>query len=139
MAAGHKFGIPVRGTQSHSWVMSFDTEEEAFSNYAKHLPDSMSVFLVDIYSTIEGIKKAIKVAKTMDHRTFTGIRIDSGDLAWLSKQARKMLDEAGFKTAKIIVSNVVDEFIIESVNKEGGKVDCWGVGPSLLQVEIMLQ
>jgi len=134
MLAGHKFNIPVRGTQSHSWVTSFDKEEEAFRQYAAHTPNSMHIFLVDTYCTIKGIKTAIKVAKELQAQgqKFIGIRIDSGDLAWFSKQARILFDQAGLKEAKIFASNEVDEYIIESIEHEGGKVDCWGVGTKLV-------
>jgi nicotinate phosphoribosyltransferase len=134
MLAGRKFNIPVRGTQSHSWITSFDKEEEAFKQYAAHTPHSMHVFLVDTYCTLKGIKTAIKVAKELQAqgRKFIGIRIDSGDLAWFSKQARSMFDQAGLKEAKIFASNEVDEYIIESIEHEGGKVDCWGVGTKLV-------
>ncbi len=132
--AGQEFGIPVRGTQSHSWVTAFDTEEDAFKAYASHIPESMNVFLVDTFSTLKGVETAIKVGHDLRQqgKRLVGIRIDSGDLAWLSKQARHMLDTNGFADAKIFVSNEVDEYVIESIYREGGKIDCWGVGTKLI-------
>jgi len=131
--AGKMFKIPVRGTHAHSWIMSFDDELEAFQAYAKAMPNN-SVFLVDTYHTMEGVKKAIQAAKELRKQghEMTGIRMDSGDLAYLSIEARKLLDKAGFKNAKIIVSNDLDENIIASLKDQGAKVDIWGVGTKLV-------
>ncbi|MFV0340759.1 MAG: nicotinate phosphoribosyltransferase [Parachlamydiaceae bacterium] len=131
--AGKEFGIPVRGTHSHSFVMAFDSEEEAFSTYAKVLPDSC-VLLVDTYNSIEGIKHAIDTGRKLEKRgqKLGGVRLDSGDLAFLSIQARKMLDEAGFKSAKIVASNELDETIITELKRQGAKIDVWGVGTNLV-------
>lgn len=132
VAAAQHFDIPIRGTHSHSWVLSFDDELSAFKAYADVLGHNL-IFLVDTYDTISGIKNAIKVAKTIDDPAkFLGIRIDSGDLAYLSKQARLMLDAAGFKHAKILVSNDLDEYLIESLKFQDAKVDIWAVGTKLV-------
>jgi len=133
LLAGKMYGIPVNGTHSHSWVMVFDDEEESFKTYAEHLPDNC-VFLVDTYNTIEGIKKAIRVAKSLriNGHEILGIRLDSGDLAYLSIQGRKMLDEAGFPDAKIVASNELDEIIIGELKSQGARINIWGVGTNLV-------
>jgi nicotinate phosphoribosyltransferase len=130
--AGKCFGIPVRGTHAHSWVMSFDTELEAFEAYADVMPNNC-VFLVDTYDTIEGVHNAIKVGLDLRQRgkELVGIRLDSGDLAWLSAQARKLLDEAGFPKAVIVASNDLDEHLIQSLRVEGAAIGVWGVGTKL--------
>ncbi len=130
--AGKCFGIPVRGTHAHSWVMSFDTELEAFETYAEVMPNNC-VFLVDTYDTIEGVHNAIKVGRDLRQRgkELVGIRLDSGDLAWLSTQARKLLDEAGFGKAVIVASNDLDEHLIQSLKGEGAAIGVWGVGTKL--------
>jgi nicotinate phosphoribosyltransferase len=130
--AGQLFGIPVRGTHAHSWVMSFENEETAFEQYAHALPNNLT-FLVDTYNTLEGVKTAIQTVKNMktNNNTF-GIRLDSGDLAALSIAARKLLDEAGFPNAKIVASNDLDEYEIEKLKKRGAKIDIWGVGTKLV-------
>jgi nicotinate phosphoribosyltransferase len=130
--AGKCFGIPVRGTHAHSWVMSFDTELEAFETYAEVMPNNC-VFLVDTYDTIEGVHNAIKVGRDLRQRgkELVGIRLDSGDLAWLSTQARKLLDEAGFPKAVIVASNDLDEHLIQSLKGEGAAIGVWGVGTKL--------
>ncbi|MEY4935267.1 MAG: hypothetical protein RIS64_1626 [Bacteroidota bacterium] len=130
--AGQLFGIPVRGTHAHSWVMSFEHEKTAFEQYAHALPNNLT-FLVDTYNTIEGVKTAIQTVKNMktNHNTF-GIRLDSGDLATLSIAARKLLDEAGFSNARIMASNDLDEYEIEKLKKRGAKIDIWGVGTKLV-------
>lgn len=130
--AGKCFGIPVRGTHAHSWVMSFDTELEAFEAYAEVMPNNC-VFLVDTYDTIEGVRHAIKVGRDLRQRgkELVGIRLDSGDLAWLSTQARKLLDEAGFPQAVIVASNDLDEHLINSLKGEGAAIGVWGVGTKL--------
>jgi nicotinate phosphoribosyltransferase len=131
--AGKKYGIPVRGTHAHSWVMAFEDEEESFRQYAKCLPDNV-VLLVDTYHSIEGIKKALHVAKELKEqgKPFHGIRLDSGDLAYLSIQARRMMNEAGFPDAKIYASNELDETVISELKRQGAEIDAWGVGTNLV-------
>jgi len=131
--AGKLFGIPVRGTHAHSWVMSFDDEFEAFKEYAKAMPNNC-IFLVDTYDTLEGVKKAVKVGKWLREQgsEMVGIRLDSGDLAYLSAEARKILDREGFPEAKILASNELDEFIITSLKDQGAKIAVWGVGTKLV-------
>ncbi len=134
LMAGQAFGIPVAGTQAHSWVMAFPSELEAFRAYAAAFPGDC-VLLVDTYDTLRsGLPNAITVAREMNERghSLRGIRLDSGDLAYLSRQARRMLDEAGFSGVRIVASNELDEHIIESVRKEGGRVDIYGVGTRLV-------
>lgn len=131
--AGKLFGIPVKGTHSHSWVMAFDEELDAFATYAKHLPENC-VFLVDTYDTMEGVKKAIEIGKWLkDHgKRMLGIRLDSGDLADLSIRSRKLLDDAGFPDAKILASNELDETIISELKRQGAQINVWGVGTNLV-------
>lgn len=131
--AGMKFGIPVRGTHAHSWVMSFDSEQRAFEAYAEAMPNNC-VFLVDTYDTIEGVRKAIEVGKDLRKKghPLVGVRLDSGDLASLSIAARVLLDEAGFNDAKIVASNDLDERLIQSLKLQGAKIDVWGVGTKLV-------
>lgn len=131
--AGKIFGIPVRGTQAHSWVMTFPNELEAFREFAKVMPNN-AIFLVDTYNTLEGVRHAVEIGKELrkEGHEMIGIRLDSGDLAYLSVEARKMLDAGGFKDAKIIASNELDETIINSIKQEGGRVDIWGVGTKLV-------
>ena len=131
--AGKRYGIPVRGTHAHSWVMSFDDELAAFEAYAKAMPNNC-VFLVDTYDTVEGVKHAITVARQLRARghEIVGIRLDSGDLAWLSIQARKLLDDAGFPKAVIVASNDLDERTIASIKDQGGTIAVWGVGTKLV-------
>ncbi len=130
--AGKCFGIPVRGTHAHSWVMSFDSELEAFETYAEVMPNNC-VFLVDTYDTLEGVHNAVKVGLDLRQRgkELVGIRLDSGDLAWLSTQARKILDEAGFSKADIVASNDLDEHLIQSLKAQGAAIGIWGVGTKL--------
>jgi len=131
--AGKQYGIPVRGTHSHSWVMSFDTELEAFEAYADAMPDNC-LFLVDTFDTLEGVQNAIRVGQRLRLRNkrLRGIRLDSGDLAWLSIQARRMLDGAGFSDAVIVGSNDLDERVIESLRHQGAAISVWGVGTRLV-------
>jgi nicotinate phosphoribosyltransferase len=131
--AGKRYGIPVRGTHAHSWVMSFDDEPEAFAAYARAMPNNC-VFLVDTYDTVEGVKHAITVARELRARghELVGIRLDSGDLAWLSIQARALLDAAGFPKALIVASNDLDERTITSIKDQGGTIAVWGVGTRLV-------
>ena len=130
--AGKKFGIPVSGTHAHSFVQAYQDEYTAFHKYAKRHKDC--VFLVDTYDTLKsGVPTAIKVAKELgDSINFIGIRLDSGDLAYLSKKARQMLDEAGFTDAKIIASNDLDEYTIMNLNAQGAKIDTWGIGTKVI-------
>lgn len=133
--AGFVYDIPVSGTMAHSYVSMFDTEYDAFLNYAKTYPDNV-VLLVDTYNTLEsGIPNTIKLyneyLKPLGKKV-KGIRIDSGDIAYLSKQTRKMLDDAGMKDTKIIVSNSLDEKIIESLDAEGAKIDTFAIGERLI-------
>lgn len=132
LLAGRLFGIPVKGTHAHSWVMSFDSELESFERYAEAMPNNC-VFLVDTFDTVEGVKKAIAVGEKLRRQGFelAGIRLDSGDLAFLSKQARALLDEAGFETAAIVASNDLDEHLIENLKMQDAKVGVWGVGTRL--------
>ncbi|HMZ82121.1 MAG TPA: nicotinate phosphoribosyltransferase [Acidobacteriota bacterium] len=131
--AGKVYGIPVKGTHAHSWVMCFDDELEAFQTYAKAMPNNC-VFLVDTYDTLEGVKKAIEVGKWLrsEGHEMIGIRLDSGDLAYLSIEARKLLDEAGFPHATIVASNDLDETIINSLKQQGAQIGMWGVGTKLI-------
>jgi nicotinate phosphoribosyltransferase len=131
--AGRFFGIPVRGTHAHSWVMSFDGEPEAFEAYARAMPDNC-VFLVDTYDTLEGVKHAIAAGRWLQEKGYkmAGIRLDSGDLAYLSIEARKLLDEGGFKDAFIVASNDLDETIIRSLKDQGAQISVWGVGTKLV-------
>lgn len=133
--AGQKFGIPVMGTMAHSWIQMFQTEEEAFRAYARTYPENCTL-LVDTYNVLKsGIPNAIKVFKEeLVPRGYrpAGIRIDSGDITYLSKKARKMLDDAGFKDCKIVASNSLDEFIIRDILIQGAQVDVFGVGERLI-------
>lgn len=131
--AGKRYGIPVRGTHAHSWVMSFDTELEAFEAYAQAMPNNC-VFLVDTYDTLDGVQNAIRVGEQLRQRGYrmVGIRLDSGDLAYLSIEARKLLDAAGFSDAVIVASNDLDERLIESLKAQGAKIGVWGVGTKLV-------
>ncbi|MEK7779897.1 MAG: nicotinate phosphoribosyltransferase [Verrucomicrobiota bacterium] len=131
--AGKLYGIPVRGTHAHSWVMSFDDEGEAFQAYAEAMPNNC-VLLVDTYDTLEGVRHAVETGKWLRERghEMVGIRLDSGDLAWLSIEARKILDAAGFPKAVIVASNDLDEHIIASLKEQGAKINVWGVGTKLI-------
>jgi len=131
--AGRLFGIPVKGTHAHSWVMSFATEREAFAAYARAMPNNC-LFLVDTYDTLEGVRRAIEVARDLrrEGHELLGIRLDSGDLAYLSTAARRMLDEAGFRGAAIVASNDLDEHVIEALKEQDAAVNVWGVGTRLV-------
>ncbi|AKQ45493.1 nicotinate phosphoribosyltransferase [Rufibacter radiotolerans] len=133
LLAGQLFQMPVKGTHAHSWVMSYKSEEEAFSAYADVFPHD-SVFLVDTYNTLEGIKKAIAVGRKMREQgaELKGIRLDSGDLAYLSIEGRKLLDEAGFPNVSIVASNDLDEHLIQSLKIQGARIDTWGIGTKLV-------
>lgn len=132
---GKKYGVPILGTMAHSHIMKYDTEYEAFLAYAKCFPNN-STFLVDTYDTLKsGVPNAIKVAQDYlipNGYTLKGIRLDSGDLAYLSKEARKMLDEAGLTDTKICVSNSLDEYTIKSLIEQGAPIDSFGVGENLI-------
>jgi nicotinate phosphoribosyltransferase len=131
--AGKLFGLPVRGTQAHSWVQAFPDELISFRAYVGTFPES-TILLVDTYDTLRsGVPNAITVARELRERghELRGIRIDSGDLAYLSREARRMLDEAGFSGVRIVVSNDMDEYVIESVRSEGGVADIYGIGTRL--------
>lgn len=131
---GKLFGVPVSGTQAHSWIMDFPSEIDAFRAYAEVYPDG-AMFLVDTYDTLKsGVPNAIKVFDEIvkkGHKP-VGIRIDSGDLAYLTKKARKMLDDAGYSYAKICASGDLDEKLIASLKQQGAKIDLWGVGTKLI-------
>lgn len=131
--AGRLFGIPVRGTHAHSWVMSFENEEEAFAAYADAMPNNC-VFLVDTYDTLAGVDKAIAAGRRLREQghEIAGIRLDSGDLAYLSIEARKRLDAAGFPRAVIVASNDLDEHLIASLKEQGARIGAWGVGTRLV-------
>ena len=134
VVAGKLFGIPVTGTHSHSWVMSFDTELEAFEKYAEIYPDNC-LLLVDTYDTLKsGVPNAIKVfdkLKAEGHKP-VGIRLDSGDLAYLSRKARVMLDEAGHQDCLIFATNDLDEDILLALNSQDAKIDVYGIGTKLI-------
>lgn len=134
--AGQLFDIPVKGTHAHSWIMSFPDEYTAFKTYADLYP-SACILLADTYDTLKsGVPNAIRVFREMREQgiplTYYGIRLDSGDLAYLSKKARKMLDEAGFPDAVISASNDLDEYLIDSLKAQGAAITSWGVGTNLI-------
>jgi len=134
--AGQMFDIPVKGTHAHSWIMSFKDEYTAFKNYANLYPKAC-ILLVDTYDTLKsGVPNAIRVFTEMREAgielSYYGIRLDSGDLAYLSKKARKMLDEAGFSDAVISASSDLDEYLIDSLKTQGAKITSWGVGTNLI-------
>jgi nicotinate phosphoribosyltransferase len=131
---GQMFGVDVKGTHAHSWVMSFPDELAAFRAYANIFPDTC-LLLVDTYDTMRsGVPNAIKVFDELKLRGYrpVGIRLDSGDLAYLSKKARTMLDEAGHRDAKIFASGDLDEYLIRDLKSQGAKIDVWGVGTKLI-------
>lgn len=135
VSAGQMFGIPISGTMAHSWVMFYGDEFEAFKKYAETYPDA-TLLLVDTYDVIHsGIPNAIRVSREVLEpmgKRLKGIRIDSGDLAYLSKKVRVMLDEAGLSDCKIVVSNSLDEFTIASLLNQGACIDSFGVGERLI-------
>ncbi|MFB6342123.1 nicotinate phosphoribosyltransferase [Saccharicrinis sp. FJH62] len=127
------FSVVSTGTMAHSWIQSFSTELEAFKTYARIFPDNC-ILLVDTYDTLKsGVPNAIKIAEELKSqgKKLAGIRLDSGDLTYLSKQTRNMLDAAGFPDVKIVASNQLDEFIIQSLLSQGAPIDSFGVGTSL--------
>lgn len=134
--AGQLFNIPVKGTHAHSWIMSFHDEYTAFKTYARLYPNAC-ILLIDTYDTLKsGVPNAIRVFREMKEEGVQlknyGVRLDSGDLAYLSKKVRKMLDDAGFEDAVISASNDLDEYLIESLKSQGATITSWGVGTSLI-------
>jgi nicotinate phosphoribosyltransferase len=127
----HKYyGIPAAGTFAHALVMVYEDELDAFKEYASAMPYS-GIFLVDTYNSLDGVKKAIKTCQDLKVN-LKGIRLDSGDLTYLSKEARKLLNEAGFEKSSIVASNDLDEETISSIKREGGQIDIWGIGTNLV-------
>ena len=136
VSAGQYFNIPVGGTMAHSWVMFYKDELTSFRKFASLYPNNC-ILLVDTYDVLKsGVPNAITVFKEMKADGITsknfGIRIDSGDLAYLTRESRKLLDEAGFSDAKIVISNSLDEYTIHSILEQGGCVDSFGVGERLI-------
>ena len=131
--AGATYDIPVKGTHAHSWVMAFDSELESFEKYAEVMPNNC-LLLVDTYNTLQGVQHAIEIGKRLRARghEMIGVRLDSGDLAYLANEARKMLDAAGFPNAAIAASNELDEHLITSLKDQGARIDLWGVGTKLI-------
>lgn len=130
--AGKLYDIPVKGTHAHSWVMVFDDELQAFRDYAKAMPNNC-IFLVDTYDTLQGVRHAVAVAKELREagHEMVGIRIDSGDLAYLSSEAQKILEEAGFGDKSIVGSSDLDEHVIHSIKVQDAPISSWGVGTRL--------
>ena len=131
--AGRLFGVPVKGTHAHSWVMAFNQERDSFQAYADAQPGNC-ILLVDTYDTLEGVRRAAGVAQQMRARgqRLIGARLDSGDLAYLSVESRKILDDAGLQDVKILASGDLDEHLIESLRQQGARIDMWGVGTRLV-------
>ncbi len=131
--AGKLYGIPIKGTHAHSWVMSFDSELESFETYAKFMPNNVTL-LVDTYNSLHGVQNAIKVGIQLREKGYdlAGIRLDSGDLAYLSIEARKLLDDAGFEKTNIVASNDLDEYIMDSLKIQGARINVWGIGTKLV-------
>jgi nicotinate phosphoribosyltransferase len=134
--AAMRYSIPAVGTHAHSWVMAFDSEPEAFAAYAEALPNNVTL-LVDTYDTLEGVRNAVVAGRWLreNGQRLVGIRIDSGDLAWLAKRAREILDDGGFPETKIVASNELDEYLIGSLKEQGAPIDLWGVGTRLVTAE----
>jgi nicotinate phosphoribosyltransferase len=134
--AGKEFGIPVRGTFAHSWVLSFDSEVEAFRVWSDTMPNE-ATFLVDTFDTMQGVEHAIDAGRRLRRsgHDLAGIRLDSGDLAYLSREARRRLDAEGFEGATIMASNDLDEETIESLRLQDAQVDLWGVGTRLVTAD----
>jgi nicotinate phosphoribosyltransferase len=132
LQAGQQFGIPVSGTQAHSWIMFFENELEAFQTYARAMPNNC-IFLVDTYNSIEGMRHAIEIGSELRRQghEMIGVRLDSGDRVALSIKARRMLDKAGFANAKIVCSGDLDEHMITEMKQRGARIDIWGVGTKL--------
>ncbi|MED1797355.1 nicotinate phosphoribosyltransferase [Brevibacillus porteri] len=134
MLAGKMFGIPTKGTHAHSWVQSFESEEEAFERFAAALPGQVTL-LVDTYDTLKsGVPNAIKVGKRLEKqgKKLTAVRLDSGDLTYLSCKTREMLDKAGMTDVQIVASNDLDEHTIMNLKVQGARVNSWGVGTQLI-------
>ena len=133
LLAGRLLGIPVKGTHAHSWIMFHDREEEAFEAFARSMPGN-TIYLVDTYDSLEGVRKAINISDKLKREGigFKGVRLDSGDLAALSIETRKLLDEAGYTDTKIVASDQVDEHAIHTHNQRGAKIDIYGVGTKLM-------
>ena len=133
LLAGKLLDIPVRGTHAHSWVMFFADEAEAFHEYAEASPNNV-VLLVDTYNTLNGVRRAVETGKALRERghDLLGVRLDSGDLAYFSIEARKILDAAGFSDTAIVASNELDEHTIENLKQQGAKINIWGVGTRLV-------
>lgn len=134
MLAAFRYNLKSSGTQAHSWIQSFENEIIAFREYARIFPDRC-ILLVDTYDTLKtGVPNAITIAKEMEERghRLAGIRLDSGDLAYLSKRARKMLDEAGLQYVKIVASNQLDEYVIRSLREQSAPIDIYGVGTNMI-------
>jgi len=131
--AGKLFGIPVKGTHAHSWVMAFDEEKAAFEMFAEIMPKGC-VMLIDTYDSVEGTKRAVEVGREMRKRgsDLFGVRLDSGDLARLSNEVRKILDREGFTETAIMASNELDEYLIRDLKQQGAKITIWGVGTHLV-------
>jgi nicotinate phosphoribosyltransferase len=131
--AGRLLGIPLRGTHAHSWVMLFGDERAAFEAYARAMPGNCTL-LVDTYDSLDGIRHAIEAGRILrEHGAdLAAIRLDSGDLAWLSVEARRLLDGAGFGATKVLATNELDETIVESLHEQGAAIDAWGVGTRLV-------
>jgi len=131
--AGMRYGIPVRGTHAHSWVLAFGDERQAFEAFARAMPHNCTL-LVDTFDSIAGVRRAIQTAKRLRSEgvRLLGVRLDSGDLAWLSRQARRMLDEAGLQEAVIVASNDLDERAIAELKRQGAAINVWGVGTRLV-------
>jgi len=131
--AGMRYDIPVKGTQAHSWIMAFETERKAFQAYAEAIPNGC-VFLVDTYSTLDGVRNAAWTAQRLREQGYSavGVRLDSGDLAYLSVEARKILDQAGCVDMAIIASNELDENIIASLKRQGVPIHVWCIGTKLV-------
>ncbi len=130
--AGKEFGIPVAGTHAHSWVMAFETEQQAFDAYAASQPHNC-LLLVDTYDTLQGVHRAVKVGKRLREQgaQLLGIRLDSGDLLRLSQQARQILDENGLNDAQVVASGDLDEYEIHRLKSQGACIDIWGIGTKL--------
>jgi len=130
--AGKIYGMDIKGTQAHSWVMAFDSELESFRAYADIYPDDC-ILLIDTYDIIDGCKNAITVGKELEAKgkKLLGVRIDSGDITYFSKEVRKLLDKAGLKDTKIVASTDIDEYLIKEIKTNGGSVDIWGIGTKL--------
>jgi nicotinate phosphoribosyltransferase len=131
--AARLLGIPLRGTHAHSWVMLFGDEPAAFQAYARAMPGNCTL-LVDTYGSLAGVRRAIEAGRTARAAggDLAGVRLDSGDLAWLSLEARRLLDEAGFAGTRILATNELDESILDSLREQGAAVDVWGVGTRLV-------